>query len=470
MRHVWFISLLPALPPALAADEITATEKFSPLPSSYQILRFDENYSYLSNPTNRTDLFDPFKYIPLRSGEPAWYLGLGGELRERFEGNYDPDFGIGGASPDSHLLQRATVLADLHLGERVRFFAEGVSGLMEGESQSAPRVQQDPVDLAYAFLDIVPYLNGGESLTLRAGRFGLNLGSSRLVATRAAAPSPNIPFRFDGFEAHYAASPWDVTAFLTQPAHDSGGFSGENHATTFWGLYLTRWFEHSHSSGIDLYYLGIYNERATYASGTADEHRHSFGLRVFGQRGQWDWNEEDVIQTGSFGNNSILAWTASLDAGYTWAAMWQPRLGLKAAAISGSGSTDGGTQETFDALYPNPDYINDASVLRPANFLDVHPNIAVNPARNISANGGADIFWRYSRNDAVYSPSGYIAIPALHNQSAYIATALDVNLQWRIQRHVTFLASYVHFFTGNYVHAAGGRDMDFVSTTISFVF
>jgi hypothetical protein len=195
-----------------------------------------------------------------------------------------------------------------------------------------------------------------------------------------------------------------------QPVKDSGGFSSENQSTTFWGLYLTHWFDLSHNSGIDLYYLGIYNERATYASGTADEHRHSFGLRVFGRRDQWDWNEEDVIQTGSFGNNSILAWTASLDAGYTWVTMWQPRLGLKAAVISGSGSTNGGTQETFDALYPNPDYINDASVLRPANFMDVHPNIAVNPARNVSVNGGADIFWRYSRNDAVYSPSGYIAI------------------------------------------------------------
>ena len=29
------------------------------------MLRFDENYSCLANPANRTDWFDPIKYIPL---------------------------------------------------------------------------------------------------------------------------------------------------------------------------------------------------------------------------------------------------------------------------------------------------------------------------------------------------------------------------------------------------------------------
>ena len=88
----------------------------------------------------------------------------------------------------------------------------------------------------------------------------------------------------------------------------------------------------------------------------------------------------------------------------------------------------------------------------------------------ISVNGGAGAFWRYSRNDAVYGPSGAIVVPALANQPAYFATAVDVNFQWQIQRHVTLYASYVHFFTSDYVHAAGGRDMDFVSTTMSFLF
>jgi len=83
------------------ADEITGTGEIPSPPPAYQMLRFDENYSCLANLANRTDWFDPTKYIPLRTNDPSWYLTFGGELRERFEGNYDPNFGIGGVDPDS---------------------------------------------------------------------------------------------------------------------------------------------------------------------------------------------------------------------------------------------------------------------------------------------------------------------------------------------------------------------------------
>jgi len=467
MRHVILILLSVILPATVLADEVTTTGETPLPPPAYNVLRFDEKYSCLTNPANRTDWFDPVKYIPLRTNDPLWYLTLGGELRERFEGNYDPNFGIGGAGADSYLLQRVTLLADLHLGERVRIFTEGISGVMEGETPPAPPVQQDPIDLQFAFLDVLPYLTDDESLTLRAGRFGMSFGSGRLVATRAA---PNIPFRFDGFEAIYARPLWEATAFLTRPVEDIGSISGSDPGTTFWGLYLTHWFDAPHQLGVDLYYLGIHNNEATYASGTAEEDRHSFGLRIFGERNQWDWNEEGVIQVGSFGDNSILAWTASIDSGYTFDAMWQPRLGLKADVTSGSGSTSGGRQETFDALYFKSGYFNDASLLRPQNIIDVHPNAGLKFTRTLSADGGADVFWRYSKNDAVYGVPGNIAIPALENASSYVGTALDVNLTWQIQRHVSFQASYVHFFTGSYIHEAGGSDVNYVSTTLDFLF
>jgi hypothetical protein len=467
MRRAFLILLSPILPAAVLADEITGTGEIPSPPPAYQMLRFDENYSCLANPANRTDWFDPIKYIPLRANDPSWYLTFGGELRERFEGNYDPNFGIGGVGSDSYLLQRITLLTDVHLGERVRFFAEGVSGLMEGESQPAPPVQQDPIDLQFAFVDVVPYLTDDERLTLRAGRFGMSFGAGRLVATRAAA---NILFRFDGFEAIYTRPLWQATAFLTQPAVDSGGFNGENHSTTFWGLYVTHWFDAPHTLGLDLYYFGIHREQGAYASGTGDEHRHSLGAREFGEWNGWDWNAEQVLQVGAFGNESILAWTAALDSGYTWDAMWRPRLGLKAGVVSGDHNPNDGRLETFDALYFKSGYFNDASLIRPQNIIGVHPNLALKPSRTVSVDGGADWFWRYSRNDAVYAVPGFIAVPALKTASSFVGTAVDVNLTWQIQRHVSLQASYVHFLTGSYIHQAGGHDVDYVSTTLSFLF
>jgi hypothetical protein len=465
MRNEWLIPMLLVVPFIALGDDMSTTGENPSPPPAYKILRFDENYSCLSNSALRTDFFDPIKYIPLGTNNPAWYLTLGGELRERFEGNYNPNFGIGGQDADSYWLQRATLLADLHLGDRFRVYTEGISGVIEGENPPASPVQNDPIDLLFAFADVVPYLTDDESLTLRGGRFGMSFGSGRLVATRA---SPNIPFRFDGGELIYTRPLWEATTFLTRPVEDNGGISGSNPNTTFWGLYITHWFDAPHKLGVDLYYLGIANEHAHYASGSGNENRHSFGSRIFGSRDGWDWNGEGVIQVGTFGDESILAWTASLDSGYTWDAKWQPRLGLKVDVASGDNGD--GHQGTFDPLYFKSGYFNDASLIRPANLIDVHPNLAANLTQTMSVNGGADVFWRYSKDDAIYAPPGFVAIPPSNAGSAYVATAVDINLQWQIQRHVTFGASYVHFFTGSYVHSAGGSDVDYVSTTLSFLF
>jgi hypothetical protein len=466
MRHVWLILSSLVVSPILMAQNVTTPGELPSLPPSYQMLRFDENYSCLSNAVNRTDIFDPIKYIPFSTNYPSWYLTLGGELRERFEGNYDPNFGIG-ASADSYDLQRITFLADLHLGPRVRFFGEGISGLQFGGTRPPPPVQQDPIDLQFAFVDVVPYLTDDESLTLRAGRFGMSFGSGRLVATRAA---PNIPFRWDGFEFLYSRPLWEATAFLTQPVQDTGEISGRDRSTTFWGLYVTHWFDAPHISGLDLYYIGIHNQEAAYASGTAEENRQSLGSRQFGEWKGWDWNGEEVLQVGSFGSQSIRAWTASLDSGYTFNAALKPRLGVKADVTSGDTNPNGGTQGTFDALYFKSGYFNDASLLRPQNIIDVHPNASLQLTKAISVDGGGDVFWRYSKKDAVYAVPGFIAIPALENASSYVGTAADLNFTWQIQRHLSLQASYVHFFSGSYVFQAGGSNVNYVSTTLTFLF
>src|SRR6266478_4043940 len=467
MRLGLAISLSAVLPAIVTAQQMIPGAEIPLTPPGYKMLRFDEDYSCLTNTANRTDLFDPVKYIPLRKDDPLWYLSFGGELRERVEGNYDPNFGIGGVGADSYLLQRITLSADVHLGKRVRFFVEGISGIVEGESHTPPPIQQDPGDLQFAFVDVVPWLTEDQRLTLRVGRFGMSFGAGRLVATRAA---PNIPFRFHGFEALYSRPAWNVTGFLTQPVKDSGHIDSEDHSTTFWGIYATHYFDAPRTTGLDLYYLGIHNDHATYASGTADEDRHSFGAREFGAWNHWDLEAEQALQVGSFGNDSIHAWTAAINAGYTWDTRWNPRLGLKAGATTGDDNPNDGRVGTFDALYFKSGYFNDASLIRPQNIIGVHPNLTVRPTKTVTVDGGADWFWRYSRHDAVYGVPGFVAIPALSNSPSYIGTALDVNVTWQLQRHITVQASYVNSFTETYVHEAGGKDVDYFSTTISFLF
>src|SRR5712672_1141671 len=136
MRPGLVISWVVVLPAIVTAQQMIPGAEIPLTPPGYKMLRFDEDYSCLTNQANRTDFFDPVKYISLRKDDPRWYLSFGGELRERVEGNYDPNFGIGGVGSDSYLLQRITVLADVHLGKHVRFFVEGISGIVVGESHT----------------------------------------------------------------------------------------------------------------------------------------------------------------------------------------------------------------------------------------------------------------------------------------------------------------------------------------------
>src|SRR5215470_12814948 len=100
MRLALLIPASALLPMTVMGQELASDAEIPLVPPAYKMLRFDENYSYLTNRANRMDWFDPIKYIPIRSDAPLWYLTFGGELRERFEGNYDPNFGIGVPGPD----------------------------------------------------------------------------------------------------------------------------------------------------------------------------------------------------------------------------------------------------------------------------------------------------------------------------------------------------------------------------------
>jgi hypothetical protein len=414
----------------------------------------------------QSDPLASLEHIPLPIGIPASFLTVGGEVRERFEGYDNLNFGIG-AGNDDYWLQRIKLSEDLQLGPRVQLFAEAVSGLIEGQTGPPPPVERDPLDLAFAYLEVVPYLQGADQLSIRVGRLPLRLGSGRLVDIREAT---NIESSFDGFEAVWSAGWGQVTCFLTRPVEDDGHFGGDNDATTFWGCYATHWFDQARHDGFDLYYLGIDNFPGSYASGTADEHRHTFGFRGFGASHQWDWNNEEAVQVGTFGTESILAWTASIDGGYTFDLPTSPRAGLKFDVTSGDRDPGHGRQETFDALFFKAPYFDDASLLSPQNVIDLHPNLGFKPSPQLELDGGTDWFWRFSRNDAIYSAPGPVSIAALRGAPAYVGTAWDLNLHWQMQRHLSLQMSYVYFNSGRYVLSAGGHNVSYLSATLDFVF
>jgi hypothetical protein len=483
----------PAGPPPVAPADSILSEYDpqappNPDPPPYSLLRFNEDYSYLSDPRNRTDPFDALKYIPLSATDPDVYLSLGGGVRERYEHFTAPGFGTPGQPVrNDYLIQRVTLDADLHLGDAFRVFVQGISGVQLGGSRAPSAIQNDAVDLQQAFGDF-KLSNGSTTdpayLIVRGGRFELSLGAGRLVATRAA---PNIPFKFDGAQLIAAAGGGHLYAFLTKPGRENKyDFDDETPGQQFWGVYYTTPQLFGAPTGTatamspasangplraDIYYLGFKDRDARYANVSGLEERHTFGTRLFGKAGGFDYDVEPVVQTGRVGDRGVLAWTVGSSAGYSFDGGWRPRFGLNADIASGdTGHNGGGHFGAFNPLYFKSGYFNDASLVRPSNIIDVHPMVQLRPTDQVLVNLGSDVLWRYTTNDGIYGPGGNLELPAgnARGGSHYFATTAEASVQWELQRHLVWTASYVHVFGGNYVTASRGHDVDFVGSWLDF--
>jgi len=101
----------------------------SPPPARiYHLLREDDDWSFLSDPTQRLEFWDPIKYIRLRPGRNDWFLSMGGEAREVWEQIGNDNWG---QQPfmNGYFNERYMLHFDLHYGEHVRTFVELKSGI-----------------------------------------------------------------------------------------------------------------------------------------------------------------------------------------------------------------------------------------------------------------------------------------------------------------------------------------------------
>ncbi|QYO68885.1 alginate export family protein [Leptolyngbya sp. 7M] len=142
---------------------------------------------------------------------------------------------------------------------------------------------------------------------------------------------------------------------------------------------------------------------------------------------------------------------------------------MKANIASGDADPTDGTLGTFNALFPRNNYFNDANLFTPANFFDVHPSLQVSPIETLTLTAAADFFFRYSTNDAVYSP-GRIGIPAEASDERFVGTALTLQADWTITPNLHWTLTYTRFFRGPVVIDANGTNVDFLGTWLTFRF
>lgn len=419
--------------------------------------------------TPEKDPFDHFKDI-LLTADGAVSLSLGGQVRIRPEFSRHPVFGLAAPDHNNGLLIRSFLSADLRLGPYLRAFVEVVSGQAPIWAGTPPGTQLDRLDLRQGYGELnLPVAAG--SLMVRGGRQEMSFGSSRLISVR---DSPNIRRAFDGVRAAWIAAPdTRIDAFLVRPVVPQSGLFDDKSDTaqTFWGVYGTSPVPGIPGLKADLYYLGLNRENARFAQGTADEHRHTVGARLFGKAGAFDWNVEGAWQFGGFGRADIQAWMASAVIGYSLADLpFAPRLGLNADAFSGDHNLGDGKLGTFNPLFPRLPYFSEANLVGPANLMSLQPNLTLTVLPKVKLTVGWNPLWKQDKADAYYGPAITPVARTAGGAGRYLGHQVSTTLEWSPSEHLTLGGTYVAYEPGERVRRAGGVSGSFAAgwATVAF--
>jgi hypothetical protein len=437
---------------------------------AYQLLRYDEDWSSLSDSVHRTDWLDALKYISL--GRAGWYVTLGGELREKFELLDEPGFSSKQEDQNGYLLQRYMLSSDFHLGPRFRFFAELQSGLEEGRNGGPRPTDLDRLDWHQAFVDW--RIAGGEpqGITLRLGRQEIGFGTGRLIAP---AEGLNLRRSLDGARIHIKKGKVDFNATALRLVSNRPGIFDNvpDHTQTFWGAGFIMPRPFWRIANLGVYYLGFDNKKASFAKGIGREIRETFGAHIWKRTGPWDYDDEGVVQTGSFRGAPIRAWALSGDGGYTFDRLpLHPRLGVRADATSGDQGPGHQALGTFDPLFSAvPVWSGPSALLGGGNLIDVTPSVRLRFSRAVSLTLESSKFWRESRYDSVYTAFNAPLRPANPSAGRDAATAPSATIAWQATHHMFYSIICSHFFAGNYFRVElPDKNVNYLAAWVSYRF
>jgi hypothetical protein len=436
---------------------------------TYKLLRYDENYSYLKDSGLRTDIWDSIKYVPLKGQD--WYASFGGTFRPRFEyyNNFDWGTTPGG---NGYLLERYLLHGDYHFGPNVRFFGQFQSGFEDGRiGGPRPQIDQDIFSVHQAFLDVVQQFDGKDSLTWRIGRQEMEYGSGRLIDVRDAL---NLRLSFDAARFLLRLGDWSVDGFWSKPVDNNPGVFDDipDPSISLWGIYTVHPFNLLPDGHADLYYLGYENKNGIFDQGTAYELRNSLGTRLWGHPLPWEYDIEAVWQFGRFGSGNIEAWAVASANRYSFDDLpLRPRVGLVADITSGDRNPRSANLQTFNPMFPTGAYLNIANPIGPANFIQVHPSIDFR-YNKVTLEADWAFVWRESVEDGIYGPiAGLLLRTGQLSRQRYVGSSPATVLTWNATRHLTILASYVHFFAGPFLkETPPGKDMDYVTLWADYTF
>ena len=465
---VVLLTLPAAAQPTGAVDDTVAATTAPPavVRPAIGMNRWAEDWSVLADPALRTGPLDGDKYIPLSATNPQSYVSLGATLRERWEVNAAPSFGVGNAPAnhqDSYLLQRLQVHADVHLDEHWRGFVQLEDARAFAKRVIGP-VDENRVDLRLALAEYTGSL-GSSVVKARVGRQDFQFDLQRFVSSR---DGPNVRQSFDAVWADWELEPWRVLGFVSRPVQYSDERAFDDRSDRHFRFSMLRAERHVLGANELSVYIAEYaRDDARFLDAAGDERRHVLDARFAGAAAGFDWDMEAMGQIGEVGSARIGAYALGSRAGYTVASQpWSPRLSVQADVASGDERPNDGRIGTFNPLFPNGHYFTLAGFTGYANLVHIKPSLTVSPAPGLKIAIAAGLQWRLTTADAVYTqPVVPVAGTAGHG-GGWSGVYAQFRADYAFNANLAGAVEAVRYQVGSAIHRAGGHDASYLGTEL----
>jgi hypothetical protein len=427
--------------------------------------RWQEDWSVLADPRLRTEPFDSLKYIPLNPNDPKSYLSLGLTLRERFETNDAPSFGVGNNHNDSYLLQRYQFHFDVHPDKHWQVFVEFEDVRAFWKKTITP-VDENPLDLRQAFVAYTGELGEGE-IKVRIGRQQMAFDLQRFVSVR---DGPNVQQAYDAAWADWELAPWRFITFWSHPVqyrHKDlfDDLSARN--LQYGGFRIER--QKIGPGSLSVYYSRFMQDDVRFIDATGDERRNIIDARYAGEQSGFDWDLEAMGQFGAVGGKRVRAWAIGTLTGYTFSDLsWAPRLGLQFDAASGDRHPGDGSLETFNPLFPNGYYFTLAGYTGYVNLFHLKPSLTVKPISNVKLLAALGFQWRQTTADAVYVQPNIPVRGTAAVGGRWSGLYGQVRGEWAITPNLAGAVEVVRYWVGDVIRSAGGHDSRYVNVQLQF--
>jgi hypothetical protein len=433
------------------------------------MLRYNDDFSYLKQDSAIKTGTDQLKYLPLRGKST---VSFGGEVREQLQyynninfGDVPPAFSTTSAW---QLWHRLMAHADIEVNKHIRVFTQlGSTFRFINPNPLTPEIEENKLSLHQAFID---YRLNSDWL-LRAGRQEVSYGSHRLITFRE---GPNTRLTFDAAILRYSSEKRKIDLLALSPVvAQKGVFDDAGLKEFLIGFYATEWMGPK-AFGVDYYLLNFTSKTRRYNFVSGRESRNVAGFRVFSNKPAANYELEATWQFGTFNDLRINAYSISADINHTFMSRSNWTAGIAANYVTGDKRRDDKQLNTYNLLFSKPQYGLTAPI-GATNVITATPYIKANPTKRSSIYAGSSFVWRQSNADGTYSPGAIemrptpLSLPTSSKKA--IGTLLTLETNYLLNQHIALAFDGSYFFAGNYVRETGkGKNIAYISFKASYKF